>query len=186
MSSKISLEDGKKLLSMSRTVLGDFLKNRTKTIFSESDVSDSLKENCGMFVTLHKNGNLRGCIGYIEGVMPLYEAVSDLTLASAFNDPRFPPVSISEYQDIDIEISVLTKPEKISDPNLIKMGEHGVIVKKGHRQGVFLPQVATETGWSRDTFMDRLCIDKAGISKDSWRNGTAEIFIFSVQLFSEK
>ena len=70
--------------------------------------------------------------------------------------------------------------------NVIKENEHGVIVKKGHRQGVFLPQVATETGWSRDTFMNRLCIDKAGIAKDSWKDGSAEIFIFSVQLFSEK
>ena len=84
MSSKISLEDGKKLLSMSRTVLEDFLRNRVKTVFSESSVSESLRENCGMFVTLHKKGNLRGCIGYIEGIMPLYQAISDLTLASAF------------------------------------------------------------------------------------------------------
>ena len=121
MSSKISLEDGKKLLSMSRTVLEDFLRNRVKTVFSESSVSESLRENCGMFVTLHKKGNLRGCIGYIEGIMPLYQAISDLTLASAFNDPRFPPVSISEFSDIDIEISVLTKPEKILDPNLYQV-----------------------------------------------------------------
>ncbi|HPL95726.1 MAG TPA: AmmeMemoRadiSam system protein B [bacterium] len=144
-------------------------------------------EKRGVFVTLKKGEELRGCIGLIEPIQQLSTAIVEMTKAAAFDDPRFLPVTEKEFKDLTIEISVLTPPKKISDPKTeIELGRHGVIVKKGFQSGVFLPQVAMETGWDLKTFMNELCTQKAGLSPTCWTDGTAEIYTFEAQVFEEK
>jgi uncharacterized protein len=109
-----------------------------------------------------------------------------MSQAAAFDDPRFEPVTKAELEKIVIEISVLTPPIKITDPQKIELNKQGVIVRQGQSSGVFLPQVATETGWGLEEFMNHLCADKAGLPKDCWQTGDAEIYVFEAQVFKEK
>lgn len=143
-----------------------------------------LNQKRGIFVTLHKRGDLRGCIGFLTGVKPLYQAVIEMAWAASREDPRFVPVLESEIDEIEIEISVLTPLEKITDVENITVGEDGLMVKKGFWQGLLLPQVATEWGWNRETFLENTCL-KAGLPKDCWRSPDVEIFRFKAQVFSE-
>jgi MEMO1 family protein len=174
----------KRLLEIARKTIESYVSTGKKPSFREED--KTLNEEMGAFVTLHRKGSLRGCIGNIIGRGPLYVTVSDMAVQAATADPRFKPVAKDELGEIDIEISVLSPLERIYDPDKIIMGKHGVLVKSGFRSGVYLPQVATETGWPRDKFMDSLCAQKAGIPKDSWRTGECEIYIFSAEVFGEK
>ncbi|MFH1836503.1 MAG: AmmeMemoRadiSam system protein B [Candidatus Omnitrophota bacterium] len=147
---------------------------------------EELKKNMGAFVTLHKDGRLRGCIGSMIAREPLYLAVRDMAVASATEDLRFPSVTIGELDDIDIEISVLTPMKKNDDHNDIEIGKHGVMVQRGRNSGVYLPQVADETGWNKEQFMDSLCAQKAGIPQNSWRTGECDIYTFTAEVFGEK
>jgi AmmeMemoRadiSam system protein A len=174
----------KRLLEIARQSMEGYIKTGEKPDFREKD--EILNKEMGAFVTLHKNGNLRGCIGNIIGKGPLYATVSDMSVQSATADPRFNAVSKEELDKIDIEISVLSPLERVYDPDKIIMGKHGVLVKSAFRSGVYLPQVATETGWSRDEFMDSLCFQKAGLPIDSWKKGGCEIYIFNAEVFGEK
>jgi len=140
----------------------------------------------GAFVTLHKYGQLRGCIGNLIGEKPLYLTVIDMAIESAVDDPRFPPLKLEELKDIEIEISVLSPLEKIDDPKDIILGKHGVLVRKGFRSGVFLPQVAEETGWSKEEFLSYLCSHKAGLPPYAWKEKDTELYIFTAEVFSEK
>lgn len=167
-------------LALARETIEDALGTENK--ISLPELPEIFAEKRGVFVTLHKNGELRGCIGLIEPIKPLGEAIKEMAEAAAFDDTRFSPVTTKEWPEIEIEISVLTPPEKISDPNKIILGKHGVIIKSGFRSGVFLPQVAEETGWNLEEFMDELCTQKAGLPKNTWRDGTAEIYIFGAQV----
>ena len=117
--------------------------------------------------------------------MPLYKAVLEMAVAAAFEDPRFPPVQKEELDNIKIEISVLSPMEKIYDYKMIRMGIDGVWIKKGFRSGVYLPQVATDTGWDRETFLKSLCSSKAGLPSDAYKDPDAEIYIYQVEKFSE-
>jgi len=147
--------------------------------------SDKLKEPRGAFVTLHKNGQLRGCIGYVEPIKPLYQAVIDMAIAAAFQDPRFPPLSKEEFNAISIEISAMSPLKKIKDVSEIQVGVHGILIKRGFYQGLLLPQVATEQGWDRNTFLEHTCY-KAGMGPDCWKHPDTEIYIFSAEVFSEE
>jgi AmmeMemoRadiSam system protein A len=109
-----------------------------------------------------------------------------MAVEAAVNDPRFASLGEGELKDIEIEVSVLTPLERINDPDKIKMGLHGVLVRRGFNSGVFLPQVATETGWSRDEFMSNLCSHKAGLPADAWKDKSTEVYIFTAEVFSEK
>ncbi len=150
-------------------------------------IEDSeLKEKKGVFITLRKRGVLRGCVGCIESSLPLYLEARDMAIAAASQDPRFPPLAESELENLQIEVSVLSSLKKVKNPDEIILGEHGVLVKKNSQTGVFLPQVARETGWQREEFMNNLCLNKAGIRPDSWKNGGCDIFIFRVEAFSDK
>ena len=120
------------------------------------------------------------------GKGPLYQTVSDMAVQAGTQDMRFSPVRPEELEDIDIEISVLSPLEKIDNPDKIIIGKHGVLVRKGLRSGVYLPQVAVETGWNREEFMDSLCMHKAGIPRNSWKNKGCDIYIFSAEVFGEK
>jgi len=173
-----------KLLNIARETLVSYLSGRELPPIEEND--PVLQERRGVFVTLKKNGELRGCIGYIEGIEPLANAVRDMAIQSATSDPRFPPVNYKDLKDIKIEISVLTPLKKIKDTGEIVLGRDGVIVKKGYRQGVFLPQVAEETGWSKEEFLSNLCMYKAGLPPDAWKKGDIEIYIFQAEVFSEE
>jgi AmmeMemoRadiSam system protein A len=144
-----------------------------------------LQQPRGAFVTLNKNGNLRGCIGLTQGIKPLYQIVQDVAEAAAFQDPRFQPLTEQELPNITIEISVISPMRKISNVKKIKVGRHGLLIKLGHAQGLLLPQVASNNGWSRQTFLEHTCI-KAGLPKDAWKNPAAEIMIFEAQVFGEE
>ncbi len=142
-----------------------------------------LNRKCGAFVTLHeKCGTLRGCIGYIEPIKPLVDTIIDMAIACSTRDPRFQPVTSSEFPNLDLEISVLSPLEEIGDPNKIVIGTHGLLIKKEYCSGLLLPQVATEFGWDRLRFLKETC-RKAGLSPDSWKNPGARLFIFSAQIF---
>lgn len=145
-----------------------------------------LKEKYGAFVTLHNHGRLRGCIGMIEGTEPLFETIIDMAIQSSTNDPRFVPVTPDEIKDLDIEISVLSPKRRVKSIDEIEMGKHGVIVRQVLRGGVYLPQVATETGWSKEQFMQSLCEGKAGLPADAYKDPKTEIYVFEAEVFGEK
>lgn len=145
-------------------------------------------EKRGVFVTLNNKSdhNLRGCIGLIEPIQPLAKGIIEMAESAAFHDPRFTPLAKEELNQIKIEISVLTPPEKISDPlKEIELGHHGVIIKQGPYSGVYLPQVATDTNWDLATFLSSLCRDKAGLSPNCYLDPTTEIYTFEAQVFAE-
>lgn len=144
--------------------------------------SKTLQENRGAFVTLHKKGNLRGCIGYIRAQKPLHETIREMALAAAFQDTRFKPIIKSELKDLEIEISVLTPLKKIKSTEEIEVGIHGIYIVKGYHTGILLPQVATENGWDKKTFLEHTCT-KAGLSTDAWKEEDTEIYIFSADIF---
>ena len=180
----LNSEQKKELLNIARKTVETYVREKKIPDFKETD-QDLLRQE-GAFVTLHKNGELRGCIGNIIGIQPLWSTVRDMAVESSSRDPRFEPVSSGELKDIKIEISVLSQPKRVQDINEIKMGTHGVIVKKGLNGGVFLPQVATETGWSRDEFLSNLCAQKAGLPADAWKDKKTELYIFTAQVFGEE
>jgi AmmeMemoRadiSam system protein B/AmmeMemoRadiSam system protein A len=172
------------LLDIARKTIEEYVRTGKIPEFNVQD--PMLKEKRGVFVTLHRRDMLRGCIGYIMPLQELYKAVSKMAIESSTNDPRFPQVRREELDEIEIEISVLTVPERIKSVDEIELGKHGVIVKKGYHQGVFLPQVATETGWSKEEFLNRLCYDKANLPEDAWKDKDTEIYTFSAQVFQEE
>lgn len=171
------------------------LKLARRTIAERLGVTEAIKEpefdeilfseKCGAFVTIHIKGNLRGCIGYIEGIKPIPDTVKEMAEASAFRDPRFPSLTPREYQNIDIEISILSPVERVEDINDIVVGRDGLIISKGFSRGLLLPQVPVEQGWDRDTFLSHTCM-KAGLHPDSWKGDGVVIEKFSAQVFSEK
>lgn len=144
--------------------------------------SSKLKEPSGAFVTIYKDGELRGCIGQVVARKPLIEAVAEMAEAAALQDPRFTPVRSDELKDLKIEISVLTPLEKVDSPDQIEVGKHGIIIKRGNAMGLLLPQVATEYGWDRTSFIENTCL-KAGLPRDTWKDKETEIFIFSADVF---
>jgi len=174
----------KLLLKIARETLENYLSGKK---LPELKIDDPvLMEKRGVFVTLHKKENLRGCIGYIEPIKPLYLAVREMAIHSATQDPRFEPVRYEELKDIEIEISVLTVPQKVKSADEIVLGRDGVIVKRGFNQGVFLPQVAEETGWTKEEFLSYLCSHKAGLPPDAWKDPKTELYTFQADVFSEK
>ncbi len=138
----------------------------------------------GAFVTLHRRGQLRGCIGNFVSQGPLVDTVQEMAVSAALRDPRFPPVTPQELDELDLEISVLSPLEPIDDVSRIQVGTHGIYLVSPRGRGVLLPQVATEWGWDRDTFLDQTCV-KAGMQPGCWRDDDVQIFIFSAQVFGE-
>ncbi len=179
----LTKEEKKTLLKIARDTLASHVTSKGKPDLKNYVLTDRLKEKAGAFVTLHKNGQLRGCIGYIQGVAPLAETVRENVCNASTDDSRFPKVQPSELNDIDIEISVMSPLKKINYPEEVVAGKHGVIFKKGYNQGVFLPQVATEQGWNRETFLKQLGL-KAGLDTDAYK--TAELLVFTAEVFGEK
>jgi len=174
-------EDRKVLMEIARKTIECKVRGEKLPEFKVE--SPILKENRGAFVTIKEHGQLRGCIGYLEAIRPLYITIQEMAEAAALRDSRFPPVTTEELDKLELEISVLTPLRKIKDINEIEIGKHGIVLKKGYHQGVFLPQVATEQGWDRITFLEEIC-HKAGIyDKNCWKDKDAEIYIYSAEVF---
>jgi AmmeMemoRadiSam system protein A len=144
----------------------------------------SLEELRGAFVTLTEEGALRGCIGHVIGTQPLWQSVRENALSAALRDPRFPPVKEEELSSIDLEISALTPLTEVDDVEQIEVGRHGLMIESGAHRGLLLPQVATEYGWDRKTFLDHTC-RKAGLKPGCWNRPDAKILVFSAEVFSE-
>lgn len=149
------------------------------------DLSHRLIENRGVFVSLKKNDKLRGCIGFIHGVKPLYQMVQDVAESAAFRDPRFPPLTKEELSEVKIEISVMTPLHKVPSPRKIKVRQHGVLIKHGEAQGLLLPQVAERNKWDRKALLENVCL-KAGLEKRAWQDPEAELMVFEAQVFEEQ
>jgi AmmeMemoRadiSam system protein A len=144
---------------------------------------DILARAGGAFVTLHKHGDLRGCIGHIEPTEPLGTVVPRCAVAACSSDPRFPPLAPDELDSIDIEISLLGPLEPIAGPQDIVVGRHGLVVERDWQRGLLLPQVATEWKWDAEAFLAHTC-QKAGLSRDAWHKG-ARVWRFEAEVFGE-
>ena len=140
-----------------------------------------LNSKCGAFVSLHKHGHLRGCIGHFGEDYPLHEIVAEMARAAAFEDPRFMPVTHDELNDLDIEISVLTPMRRIQSLDEFELHRHGIYIKKDYRSGTFLPQVADEVNWTKEEFVGHCSQDKAGLGWDGWRD--AELYVYEAIVF---
>lgn len=179
---KLTEEEKKTLLEIARKSIEEEF-GRGSVDF-DREFSQALTQKCGVFVTLTIDGALRGCIGYIMGDKPLYELVYDVAKKSAFEDPRFYPLTEEELDSIEIEISVLSPPKRIHSIDEIKVGEHGLIIQKGPFHGLLLPQVATKYNWTVKEFLEHTCL-KAGLSKNEWKDPQTKIEIFTADVFSE-
>ena len=192
----LSDEEKRMLKEIAMTSIKDSLRNEelrmkdeefaTAHSAAQSDSSffilhSSLKQKCGAFVSLHKHGRLRGCIGHFGEDVPLHEIVAEMARAAAFEDPRFMPVTADELADIDIEISVLTPMRRIQSLDEFELHRHGIYIRKGYRSGTYLPQVADEVNWTKEEFVSHCAQDKAGIGWDGWKD--AELYVYEAIVF---
>lgn len=180
-SAPLSSGEKKELLRLARAALVCYLDQ--KALPEKAPESPRLKEGKGVFVTLRKHGDLRGCIGFIEPAAPLYQAVIQAAIYAASQDPRFDPVSRRELDALELEISVLSPLRQVTGPGEVQVGRHGLVIAQGGRRGLLLPQVPLENGWDRETFLAQGCL-KAGLPPDAWRRG-AQVFIFEAVVFRE-
>ena len=175
----LSDEEKRMLKEIAMTSIKDSLDG--KPISHHSPLTSHLSEKCGAFVSLHKHGRLRGCIGHFGEDMPLHEIVAEMARAAAFEDPRFMPVTADELADIDIEISVLTPMRRIQSLDEFELHRHGIYIRKGYRSGTYLPQVADEVNWTKEEFVSHCAQDKAGIGWDGWKD--AELYVYEAIVF---
>jgi len=175
-----TIEEKKELLDLARQVIWEKLEGKE---FKKETKNEKFLEKRGVFVSLHKNSELRGCIGYIEPVTTIWDAVQGNAFAAAFDDPRFLPVQKDEFNDLEIEISILTIPQK-TKIDYIRQGIDGVVIQFGHNKATYLPQVWTHVK-TKEEFLNSLCI-KAGLPENAWKNPNVEIFSYEVENFSEK
>jgi len=167
------------LVEIARRAVEGSVTGRVEPLSAPTDLPPA----SGAFVTLKKRGELRGCIGTLECRRPLPEEIARVAVSAAREDPRFEPVRASELLELDVEVSVLGPLEEIDplDPDAILIGRHGLVVEQGRRRGLLLPQVATEWGWDRETFLAHTCA-KAGLPVDCWRRG-ARVYRFAADVF---
>lgn len=172
------------LLSIARRSIEGVLQGRRPEL-DHAELDEVLTRPSGAFVSLHtRSGDLRGCIGSIEAVAPLCNAVVSNAVNAAFRDPRFVPVMREELPSLHIEISVMSPIERVADVTEIEVGRDGLIIRRGGRAGLLLPQVATQYGWDRETFLRQTCV-KAGLPADSWHDSACRIERFSAEVFGE-
>ena len=184
-------ESGFALTDQEKAILLETARRSIETAFegkywlpSDTQLTQTLKAECGAFVTLHLHGRLRGCIGNIVGVRPLYKTVAEMARAAAFEDDRFRPLTREELEQVHIEISVLSPLRQISSPDELVLGRDGVLMVKDGRSGTFLPQVADETGWTREEFLGHCARDKAGIGWNGWKD--ADLYVYQAEVFDER
>jgi AmmeMemoRadiSam system protein A len=181
-------EEQQTLLRLSRFALDKWTEE--KKYPSEKDmllytITPNLEQKAGVFVSLHKLGELRGCIGYVTGTTTIVQAVIENTINAASKDSRFPPVEMEETQMVDIEISVMTPLTLVKDIETIEVGKDGLVIEKGFHKGLLLPQVAVEWGWDKYEFLESAC-RKAGLPLDAYEKKDVKIFRFRAQICSEK
>jgi uncharacterized protein (TIGR00296 family) len=182
---RLSLEEGTKAVRLARRAIEKYLEE--KKVISER-LGGVFAEKRGVFTTLLKNDDLRGCIGFPYPIKRLDEAIIESAIAAAVDDPRFEPVRLSEMDEITVEVTILTEPEKINAkpyelPKFVEIGRHGLMVRKGLISGLLLPQVAVEFGFDAEEFLSQTCM-KAGLPPDCWLAG-AEVYRFEGQIFKE-
>jgi len=179
-------KDGRLLLEIARKTIEAHLFGKDYS----PDYPESFNEGRGVFVTLTKKEMLRGCIGYPEPVMPLIKAVQDAAVSAATRDPRFPPVLPDEWKKIKVEVTVLTRPERLNAPpgervDRIEIGRDGLIAENGFQKGLLLPQVPVEWKWDKKQFLSQTCT-KAGLAPDAWKESETKIYTFQGEIFSEE
>lgn len=185
----INDDEGEFLVKLARKSIETYL-NEKRILEVPENTPESLKEDMGAFVTLNLNGQLRGCIGYPEPIKPLVNAVIEVAISAAIQDPRFPPVTSEELGKLHVEVSVLTKPEiiQVDKPSeyleKIEVGEDGLIVEKDFNKGLLLPQVPVEWQWDVEEFLSNTCM-KAGLNVDCWLDPEVKIYRFKSQIFEE-
>jgi MEMO1 family protein len=179
----LTMDEKKELIALAKETIDKCVKGQRITDYAPKN--EILKRICGAFVTIHKKGDLRGCIGHIIATEPLYKTVQDMAVSAALQDPRFMPVSKEELPLLDIEISVLSPFEIVKDIEEIQVGVHGLMISKGGYRGLLLPQVATEYNWDRETFLQQTC-RKAGLPNNAYKDPNAVIEKYSAIVFGEK
>ncbi|MBU1040925.1 MAG: AmmeMemoRadiSam system protein A [Proteobacteria bacterium] len=177
----LSAEEQSYLKDLVRLAIASQLTGRGPATPPEP-ATELLKSELGAFVTLKRGGNLRGCIGNLVGRGPLYQTVWNMALAAAFQDPRFNPLTVAEMDGLELEISIMGPLEPCPDPQRVKIGRHGLIMRRGGNQGLLLPQVPVEWGWDREQFLAQTC-RKAGLPANAWREPETEIFWFEAVVF---
>jgi uncharacterized protein len=178
----LSSADQQLLLRVARDSIEAHLQGKAAAPVKTS--APVLQESRGAFVSLHRQGQLRGCIGYLEPIKPLLQTVREMAAAAAFDDPRFRPLQASELADLEIEISVLSPMRLIQSTEEIDVGQHGLYIVKGLNRGLLLPQVATQYHWDRRTFLEQTC-GKAGLPPDAWKEPGTKIYIFTAEVFAD-
>jgi AmmeMemoRadiSam system protein A len=183
MSGQLTHEEQRTLLQLARSAIEAELSELDAP--RPASQTDALETFCGAFVTLTLDGELRGCIGHVAAIQPLWQSVRDNAVAAAFRDPRFPEVTPAELAAIEIEISALSPLHVVEDVDDIEVGRDGLLIECGPARGLLLPQVAARYDWDRETFLDHTC-RKAGLEPGTWRSEDARIYRFSVESFSEE
>lgn len=181
----VSMDDKQKqtLLKVARDTVEAVIK--AEPIETPQSDDPELNAPCGCFVTLKNHGRLRGCIGQFTSDSPLIELVGQMAKSSATGDPRFfaDPITARELDKLDIEISVLSPLQRTDEPLSLRLGIDGIYIKRGYASGCFLPQVATETGWSKEEFLSYCCAHKAGLPPDAWKDPETEVYLFTAEVF---
>jgi uncharacterized protein len=183
----LTIDEGRMALHLARGAIEYAISKKPKPAFSLTPV---FTDKRGVFVTLTRGGELRGCIGFPYPVMALGDAIEDAAVAAATGDPRFPPVRKDELSSIRLEVTILTVPATLDGdpserPKKIEIGKHGLIVRGRGTSGLLLPQVATEYCWDSTTFLDHTCM-KAGLPEQCWKNPHVEVLTFEGQIFTER
>ena len=179
---QLTENDQQLLLETARNAVDAYLSGRTPGL--PDITSGALKEPRGVFVSIHKGDDLRGCIGNVHPTSPLYRSAAECAIAAAVGDPRFMPMMATELSEVQFEISVLSPMQRILDIRQIEIGTHGLLITKKHARGLLLPQVATVYGWDRERFLQETC-KKAGLQPDDWKDD-ATIQCFSALVFGER
>lgn len=178
-------EEKREILKLARLAIRSiFERSQKEELEKQKRIVERIGVSGGVFVTLTKNKELRGCIGYILPIKPFSNLLVDAAISSATKDPRFDPLEKEEIDQVEIEVSILSEPKKIESISEIEVGKHGLIVRRGPFQGLLLPQVAVEHNWDKITFLQYTCI-KAGLSPNDYKDKETEIFIFTAEVFSE-
>ena len=180
----VTPQEETELLKLARATVESYVRN--KKIPPYTPVTPGLQLKLGAFVTLREYSQLRGCIGQFEPSSPLFTVIQQMAVSAATQDPRFRPVAPEELDKLEYEISILSPLRKVQSADEIEIGKHGVQISKGFHHGVFLPQVATETGWNKEQFLTELCTQKAGLPADCWKDPGTDLYVFTAQVFAEK
>jgi hypothetical protein len=181
---QLDISEQRQLLAIARRTIDAAVRRGAKIDRAEGPLPPALTEPAAAFVTIHEHGELRGCIGLMRFEAPLWLNVRDAARAAALDDPRFLPVDESELAALDLEVSVLDPPVELADPAGFVAGRHGIVVERGSRRALLLPQVATEMGWDEKQMLEAVC-RKAYLPPDAWRDGSTRLQVFESTCFSD-